>query len=407
MFDAMDASFAVYRGDLSDEVEGVVAREDVLPLAAVWACSAAALASALTGRYDATAKLAEHGRSAAARCESGLQRHTLGFAEVLALVGRGDPAAALVAAQREAQEALGDPRARAISGIMLGWAHHALGHLREAAADLERAGAVMAHAGPSGWAMVAGLSHAQVAAALGRVDEAQAALTAAEACSGPHVAVFAPDLELARAWVRAAGGETTAAAGLALHAGTLARPMFLWGVEARALHTAVRFGQHGCAPRLRELTRLVGGPLVGACAEHARAVDRADPGGLQRLSRRFEALGMPLLAADAAAQAAALFARVGTARDEATATSRARVLATQGDGARSPALDAVDRPLPLTRREREIAGLAASGFTNKEIAERLTVSVRTVEGHLYRVFGKLGVEGRQDLATVIGSADRM
>jgi DNA-binding NarL/FixJ family response regulator len=42
------------------------------------------------------------------------------------------------------------------------------------------------------------------------------------------------------------------------------------------------------------------------------------------------------------------------------------------------------QPLPLSTREREIANLAADGLSNREIAERLVVSARTVEGHIYR-----------------------
>lgn len=56
------------------------------------------------------------------------------------------------------------------------------------------------------------------------------------------------------------------------------------------------------------------------------------------------------------------------------------------------------RPAPeLTAREREVALLAARGHTSKFIAERLLVSVRTVETHLSRVFMKLGVENRDQL----------
>ena len=71
-------------------------------------------------------------------------------------------------------------------------------------------------------------------------------------------------------------------------------------------------------------------------------------------------------------------------------------------GARTPALAIAVRPLPLTAREREIVGLAARGLSNKDIAERLTVSVRTVEGHLYRAGHKLGVSERTALADVLG-----
>jgi DNA-binding CsgD family transcriptional regulator len=51
----------------------------------------------------------------------------------------------------------------------------------------------------------------------------------------------------------------------------------------------------------------------------------------------------------------------------------------------------------LTAREREIAGLAAGGLSSRAIAERLTLSVRTVDSHLSRVFTKLNVRGRQEL----------
>ncbi|MCJ7439511.1 MAG: helix-turn-helix transcriptional regulator [Acidimicrobiia bacterium] len=59
---------------------------------------------------------------------------------------------------------------------------------------------------------------------------------------------------------------------------------------------------------------------------------------------------------------------------------------------------------PLTRREREVAELAARGATSKEIAEKLFVSARTVENHLQRAYEKLGVRGRPELAEVLGVA---
>lgn len=50
--------------------------------------------------------------------------------------------------------------------------------------------------------------------------------------------------------------------------------------------------------------------------------------------------------------------------------------------------------LPLTEREREILSWAAAGRSNKEIADRLSVSLETVKSHLHRVYHKLGVAGR-------------
>jgi DNA-binding CsgD family transcriptional regulator len=56
----------------------------------------------------------------------------------------------------------------------------------------------------------------------------------------------------------------------------------------------------------------------------------------------------------------------------------------------------------LTKREREIAVLAAAGKSSKQIAEGMYVSPRTVESHLYRVYVKLGVTDRAGLAAALG-----
>ena len=53
---------------------------------------------------------------------------------------------------------------------------------------------------------------------------------------------------------------------------------------------------------------------------------------------------------------------------------------------------------PLTRREREIAGLVADGLGNREIAQRLFLSKRTVDSHLEHIFTKLGFSSRSQLA---------
>ena len=63
----------------------------------------------------------------------------------------------------------------------------------------------------------------------------------------------------------------------------------------------------------------------------------------------------------------------------------------------SPAL-APPALLPLTQREQNVTLLVAEGLTNKEIAERLVLSIRTVEAHVTHVLNKVGLRSRAQLA---------
>jgi DNA-binding NarL/FixJ family response regulator len=69
-------------------------------------------------------------------------------------------------------------------------------------------------------------------------------------------------------------------------------------------------------------------------------------------------------------------------------------------GRRTP--DARDR---LTAQELQIAHLAAEGLSNREIAERLFVSHRTIGSHLYHIFPKLGITARTQLRDVLRTAE--
>ena len=76
----------------------------------------------------------------------------------------------------------------------------------------------------------------------------------------------------------------------------------------------------------------------------------------------------------------------------ASIASRALAALARGE---SPAGDLIE---PLSEREAEVLQLLAQGMTNKDIAQTLILSVRTVEAHLRNVFGKLGVRSRTEAA---------
>jgi DNA-binding CsgD family transcriptional regulator len=81
-------------------------------------------------------------------------------------------------------------------------------------------------------------------------------------------------------------------------------------------------------------------------------------------------------------------------------SARAEALA-ERCGARTPALGQASGRLPLTDREREIVMLIGAGLSNRDVAARLTISVRTVEGHIYNAMAKTGTGGRKELAALL------
>jgi len=146
-------------------------------------------------------------------------------------------------------------------------------------------------------------------------------------------------------------------------------------------------------------------PLVGRVTELtqvAAAMDTgvggvlfAGPAGVGKSRLAFECLGF-------AAERGYRTAHVRANRSSATIPYGA-FAALLPPTASTPALETAPQPVALTKREREVATLAARGLSSREIAGTIVVSTRTVENHLQRAYEKLGVSGRSELAEALGN----
>jgi DNA-binding CsgD family transcriptional regulator len=128
----------------------------------------------------------------------------------------------------------------------------------------------------------------------------------------------------------------------------------------------------------------------------------ADDGArLDRAAARLERLGLRLLAAEAAVQAGLVHRRAGLTARASASSDHAAALQADCEGARTPLLAHGSIVADLTPREREVALMAAQGMSSRQIADKLGVSVRTVDNQLGRVYTKLAVTGRRNLAEVV------
>jgi DNA-binding CsgD family transcriptional regulator len=387
---AVEVLFTCFSGDIATTIEtGLALCASDLPLARVWATVPTCWALALAGRFGDVHRVAEAGLRAAAPAQpGGLPR--IGLAEVMALTAVGDYPAAERAIERHAANVL------EADDAMRGLVHLARGALLSACAAFHDSMLAMSRGFTSVWSMPVAAWWAQAEGARGDGKAAAAALRRSEDAYGLHLAVFLPELELARAWERASVGQTTAAQKHVARAAQIAQQSGMSAVEMSALHTAVRFGDRSHTSRVEQLATTLNTPLAEAVAAHALGLANRDGDLLDAAADRFADLGAVALAADAAAQAAREHAHTGRRGKEVASSARAHGLANQGE-IRTPAVAAAARPLPISGREREIAMLVAAGLSNHQVADRLFVSVRTVEGHLYRIFAKLDISSRDQL----------
>ncbi len=163
-----------------------------------------------------------------------------------------------------------------------------------------------------------------------------------------------------------------------------------WGgasVHAGALRTAARFGDP--AARLERL-EAAAALLAPTGVRLELAATLCELGAELRRAGRRGAAAEALRRADDLAQACGAEPLVARVREE-LGIAGARPLARRFSGA-----DA------LTASERRVAELAAAGRSNKEIAQSLFITAKTVENHLGRVYGKLGIGSRKAIAQALG-----
>ena len=193
-------------------------------------------------------------------------------------------------------------------------------------------------------------------------------------------------------------------------------------VAAELAEAAVQAGREAQGRRrVAELTPVLArtrSPLLERGLAYARAVlappDEAEPAFQAALSLDLErwpsTRGRILLAygawlrrrrrvGESRVPLRAAYALLGDLGDTPRAERAAQELRASGERPRDRAPENWDQ---LTPQELQIAELAASGLTNREIGRRLFISARTVSTHLYRAFPKLGVSARGELADALG-----
>jgi DNA-binding CsgD family transcriptional regulator len=236
----------------------------------------------------------------------------------------------------------------------------------------------------------------------GRAEQAAETLAALDALGPPVFKAFRTAVLQARAWAAAAAADLPTARATLEEAADIGQEVGHLVGAASALHGLARLGQaHQVASRLADLAAQVDGEFVAVRAAYAHAVAAGDGEALHEVSEAFERLGANLYAAEASVEAAAVLRRGGRPREAAADENRAAQLLSRCEGAATPVVRTITARSRLTPGELDAAVQAAAGHSNKQIAADSHTSVRTVENHLQRVYGKLGISSRRELADAL------
>ncbi|HET7667998.1 MAG TPA: LuxR C-terminal-related transcriptional regulator, partial [Mycobacterium sp.] len=392
--------FATDQPDAAVQASKTLALEDI-PVVGAEIAWALAQISADAGRTADAVAAAAAGHDVATRSlDAPHMRFNIADAEVGALLLAGQVTDALEVAKRTRQEADHLPGAAQLLGAAVaGRAALGAGDLHNACALLGQAVEGLMASHPIGWGFRYNVPRTMALAMRGLTDEATAALAALD---GVHRKFRSLDHErsLARAWVTAAQGGVSEAIDVVRAAAERARTTGRFAAEVLCLQTAVQFGDRTSAPRLHELESVVEGPRVGLAARFAAAIRDGDASAMSSVSEEFERLGDLVAAVDAAAHAALAYRRQNKRGSALGCSTRADALAA-ASGARTPTLRQATEKLPLTDREAEIVMLIGEGLSNRAVADKLTLSIRTVESHIYRAMMKTGTTSRDELGALI------
>lgn len=399
---ARRAWIAMYTGQEREALalaDALVERARGRPL--VLACVVASVCLLNQGKLGRALELTDRGEAVQAALNEPMDQYPW-HCEAMrcaALYAAGKLEEAVTAAKAEYKKALADNslEAQANFAMHLARVHLLRGRIQSSRRMAHEATEVLRQLGQT-YALTGALGRAAMALAMGgRAEDAERLLAEAEAVSRRGT-LSAIDLAEARAWVSAARGDLPHARDV-LREGADAyhsRGHFLW--MASAWHSMARLGRPAeAAEHLASLAETMEGELIQVYANHARALASRDANGLAAVATRFEALGAMLLASEASAEAAIHSRRAGDQRGAIALERRAAILATRCQGATTPALQAIGVGAQLTDAERDTALLAAAGRSNREIAEELSISVRTVESRLQSIYAKLGISRREHL----------
>ena len=244
---------------------------------------------------------------------------------------------------------------------------------------------------------------AEAEALMGHSTAAEEARREALSLDGnDRLSVFV-DQRRAFAWVDAQAGRLSEAIEELWAAADMAFERNERSFELIILDDLLRLGEGNAAARALDTSTVVDGLLGKAVGLQAQAMISGRGVEFEAAATSFAQMDSSLIASEIWAAASAAYRSEGLQARSTKAAKKSHEMAYLCEGAKVRPLSWPDQVEPLSRRQREVALLAARGASNVEIADVLSLSVRTVESHLYATFAKLGVTARDELATALSA----